>query len=288
MLNVIRMELYRLYKNKSCYIILFMIAIMALVNVFYISKGLNSSDGRGRLVIEPRQTWDLLDLPNLPLGINYDSRLLVNGTNTVTAFDEASVLLSSSLVLLSTGVFAIIFVIGGTTSGFMKNIASCIKKRRYIILSDIVALSVFILMEFAVLLLVTELASLIFIKQLSHGISIEQLRYMGLQLLLYIAYSELVLFVVTALKNAPISIILHIFFCWNFGTLLNYFIFHYCALFIKSSVPLNLLNYYLIPNIVLLSGNAPYGIGIRAFGVSIAAILLYGMFGIAVIEKRDI
>jgi hypothetical protein len=282
------MELYRLFKDKCFYVILLIIAFIAWSNVFYISKGLNTLDGRGWLSDEPRHTWDLLDSPHLLLGPNYDIGLLVNGTNTVTAFDEVSVLLSSSFVLLCTGVFTILFALSDTSSGFIKNIASCIKKRRFIIISKMIALSVFILMEFAALLLVTELVSLIYIKHLSHGVSLEQLRYIGLQFLLYIAYADFILLVMTSLKNAPISIILHIFFCWNSGTLINYFIFNYCALFLKSSFPLSFLNYYLVPNIVLLSVNSPYRICIRAFLVSIAAILFYSMLNIVVIEERDI
>lgn len=288
MLNVIRMDLHRLFKNKSFYVILFIIAFIAWSNVYYISKGLNSEDGRGWLSDEPRHTWDLLDLPNFPLGLNYDISLLVNGTGTVTAFDEASVLLSSSIVLLCTGVFAILFVFSERSSGYMKNIVSCVKRRHFIIISKMIAMSVLILMEFAALLLVTELASLIYVKNLSHGVSLGQLRYIGLQFLLYIAYTDLILLVMNALKNASVSIILHIFFCWNFGTLLNYFFFHFCASLLKSSLPLSFLNYAMIPNIILLSGNAPSGICIRAFLVSIAAILFYSMLNIAVIEKRDI
>lgn len=288
MLNIIKMYLFRLLKSRGFYFIIAIIAVIAWFNVYYISNCMSTENRKKMLSEEARDSWNIRDSEQLFLGINYDIGLLIDGKGTITVFNEASILLSSSIIPLFTGIFTILFASEECSCGYIKNLLSCVKKRRYLVISKIAAIAIIIAIEFAVLLLVTELASLLYLKQFFHSVTMEQLRYIGLQFLLYTAYSSLIMMVALTLKNQPVGIILNMFLSMNFGSIINFYFYNILAGLFNNIVLVNSLNYYIVPNIVMMSVNAPLAVGIRSVLIALAAILIYNSISIAVIEKSDI
>jgi hypothetical protein len=271
------MDLFRLFKSKSFYITLIIYAI-----ILWFVLDVMSFSGNTHVL---RDSWDAYHNFRLQL-INPELWKSENKIENVV--NVASSVLSGLLVIFFTGIYTILFVSSEESSRFIKNVVSGVKKRRFIILSKIMIMSIFIAMEFIILIIIIELSSFTGARHIGHTITFEQLRYIGLTFLLYIAFSTSIILLAYTVKNAAISMMINIFICFQLGTAIMLLLLKFFGKILKTNLIQKVANYSVMTNINLLSTNAPAEICFRGMIVAIAAILIYSRLSIIVIERRDI
>ncbi|SHK84232.1 ABC-2 family transporter protein [Anaerocolumna jejuensis DSM 15929] len=286
MLNIIRMELFRLLKSKSFYIIMIALVIMGFASAYLLNVRIHEVMEKGGKIQLNRTVVSVPEGGRYFIGINYNANSLIK--EKITVLEEVSVILSSAAVMLFTGVFTVLYISGEKSCGFTKNIVSCVKKRRFILYSQIITMSVFVLLEFLVLLLAAELGSLLFLDNFSYELPLEQLQCFGLKFLLYIAFTIFLILVSAAFKNNVLPVIISIFLSLGIITAVIG-----CAgdIIAKKSGydAFNYLEKYLVVrNIQVLSISSFAEIHLTVLLAALAAILVYSSIAAAVIEKRDI
>ncbi len=289
MLNVIKMDLYRMIKTKSFYVILMIIVVFMLFGSYMIDQDLSTLKEMAKdaeLQTDQAAGNGADTDKNVNLGISFDATPLMQ--DNITLLDEASVMLSSAILLFFTGIFAVLFVCGENSTGFIKNIISCTKKRRYVILSKTVVMSIFVVLETIILLIALSIGSSIFHSSVSMKLSLSFrfLQYVGLQCLLHIAFAIIIIMISVIVRSTAISMMISIGLSSGLGSL----IISYLSMLKIGSfhVGENLVKYFVTTNVQALTSQFTKDMGIRVLMVSLAAILLYNIISCVVMDKRDI
>jgi ABC-2 type transport system permease protein len=289
MLNVIKMDLYRMIKTKSFYVILMIIVVFMLFGSYMIDQDLSTLKEMAKdaeLQTDQAAGNGADTDKNVNLGISFDATPLMQ--DNITLLDEASVMLSSAILLFFTGIFAVLFVCGENSTGFIKNIISCTKKRRYVILSKTVVMSIFVVLETIILLIALSIGSSIFHSSVSMKLSLSFrfLQYVGLQCLLHIAFAIIIIMISVIVRSTAISMMTSIGLSSGLGSL----IISYLSMLKIGSfhVGENLVKYFVTTNVQALTSQFTKDMGIRVLMVSLAAILLYNIISCVVMDKRDI
>ncbi|MFT4145695.1 MAG: ABC transporter permease subunit [Mobilitalea sp.] len=284
MLNVIKMDLYRLIKTRSLYVILMIIAAFMMLNVYMLQREIEVLSFKQTETDNTQEVLKEDTTENVNLGISYDPSSLIRLDTTL--LDEVEVMLTSGIMLLFTGIFVVIYVCGENTSGYIKNLVTCTKRRWYIILSKTVAMSVFVLFELLVVLIMTGIASSIFIDSITLNISGHLLQYLGLQFLLHTAFAVIIIMVSVLTRSTAISMIISICLCSGIGSLVIGFIskLNINGHYIGAKLP----DYLITTNVQTLMSTPSSEMSIRVIAVSAIAILAYNLISCVVMEKRDI
>jgi hypothetical protein len=220
------------------------------------------------------------------IGINYNANSLIK--EKVTVWEEVSVMLSSAVVMLSTGIFAVLFISSENNCGFLKNIVNRVKKRRYILYADVIAMSVFVLLEFLIILLATGFGCILFPDNISFEMPMAQIQCIGLKLLLFIAFSVFLVLVSSVINNSAISMIICMFLSLGIITAVLGCTAELIAENFDNTSLEYLSDYMVVRNIQVLSISSLSEIGHRALLVVFGAVFAYGGMAAFVIEKRDI
>ncbi len=283
MLNVIKMDLYRLVKTRSLYVILIIIAAFMMLNVYMVQHELKKVQLEQG---EASASQEMLaeDSENSNLGISIDGSALVK--ESITLQDEVTVMASSGIMLLFTGIFVVIFVCGESTSGFIKNLVSSTKRRSYIIVSKTVVMSVFVLFELLVMLVMTGIASSIFLDNMTFDFSGKLFQYLGLLFLLHTAFAVVIILISVLTRSVAISMIISICLCTGIGALIIDFI---SGIKIAGhQIAAKLPDYLITTNVQSLRSTPSSEMIIRVISVSAIAIIVYNVISCIVMEKRDI
>jgi ABC-2 type transport system permease protein len=286
MLNIIKMELFRLLKSKSFYIIIIALTITGFFSAYLLNERMQEVMEKGGKIQLNRVVVSVPEGGRYFIGLNYNANYLIK--EKITVFEEMSVMLSSAVVMILTGIFTVLFITVQKSCGFTRNIMSCIKKKRYLLYAQIITISIFVLVEFFVLFLSTELGSILFLDNFSYGMPLPGLQCVGLKFLLYIAFSMLLILVSAVFKNNIMPVIISIFlslgiitaFIGCLGDIIakksGYNVFHY------------LDQYLVVRNIHVLAIHSFDEIHLTVLVTAVAAILVYSSVASVFIEKRDV
>ncbi len=110
MLNVIKMDFYRLFKTKSFYITQIIYLAVCALNIWSYSMIQNMSSSS-------------------------DNGIVITTTSTFVFSDYMNTLLCGGTAILFVVIFTVIFCGGEFKKGYIKNIASIVSKKQYIIIS---------------------------------------------------------------------------------------------------------------------------------------------------------
>lgn len=235
MLNMVKMDLFRLFKTKSLYVSL---AIMATVTVLFTYLLSNAFDqieaAAGAAKTETAGQPAASDDSDLSRGFSAGLHVSINteedsalppGMEDLIA-DHVTILsmlsdLSAGLLLgLFVVIFTVLFATADTTSGFIKNIGGQVPSRSVLILSKAVCLFVYTVVLFTVYLLVQGIATQLFFGYVKPGDTGELASYLAVQVLLHFALALFCMMLAVVIKNNVVSIIIAVLLCADFPTLL--------------------------------------------------------------------
>lgn len=281
MLNIIKMDLYRMFKTKSMYVIWIVLAAILLITTSLCKTDyelLNEKDAmKQEQVTEPT-------VDNINVGMMVT--LPTEPGKKVTVFDIFFANSQGKFYALFLVIFAVLFSTADISSGYIKNIGGQVGNRGSLIFSRSIALSVFSVLTMTGAFLFQAAANCIVFGELEWGNTKAILSYFVAELALHYALVLICMAIAIILKNNVISMVIAVCLTMNVMTIVygvvnsaiqkigiqNFQIYKYTITGKLSLLPMN------------PSGNEC----LAAFGVAIVFIVMMISVSSVVFQKRDI
>ena len=281
MLNIIKMDLYRMFKTKSMYVIWIVLAAILLITTSLCKTDyelLTEKDAmKQEQVTEPT-------VDNLNVGMMVT--LPTEPGEKVTVYDIFFANSQGKLYALLLVIFTVLFSTADISSGYIKNIGGQVRNRGTLISSRAIALAVFTVLTMAGAFLFQAAANGIFFGELEWGNTKASLSYFVTELALHYALVLICMAIAIILKNNVISMVIAVCLSMNVMNIVygvvnsaiqkigiqNFQIYKYTITGKLSLIPMN------------PSGNEC----LAAFGVAIVFIVMMISVSSVVFQKRDI
>ena len=281
MLNIIKMDLYRMLKTKSMYVIWIVLAAVLLITTFLCKTDyelLTEKDAmKQEQVTEPT-------VDNINVGMMVT--LPTEPGEKVTVYDIFFANSQGKLYALLLVIFTVLFSTADISSGYIKNIGGQVGNRGSLIFSRSIALSVFTVLTMTGAFLFQAAANCIVFGKLEWGNTKAILSYFVAELALHYALVLICMAIAIILKNNVISMVIAVCLTMNVMTIVygvvnsaiqkigiqNFQIYKYTITGKLSLLPMN------------PSGNEC----LAAFGVAMVFIVIMISVSSVVFQKRDI
>lgn len=283
MLNMIRMELYRMFKTKSLYVIWLVLAARILF-----TTGLSADEMKTYTMEEKQEMYEYAtgqqksDTVNLGMDVTVPTK----PGDTVSVFDLFYGNIKGKFLALFMVIFAVLYSTADMTSGFIKNIAGQVRDRRRLVFAKGVSLFVYTVLTMLIFTGIQTVSNALFFDEFVFGPVKEFLQYAGIQTLLHFAFLMIVMCIAIVLRNNVISMMLSVCLCMNVLVIFYSFLDNLIA---KAHIKnFHVLEYTVTGNISFLETNVTAKMAVTALAVSIAFIIVMIEVCSTVFKKRDI
>lgn len=283
MLNMIRMELYRMFKTKSMYVIWLVMAAGILF-----TTGLSAGEMKTYSMEEKQEMYEYAtgqqksDTVNLGMDVTVPTK----PGDTVSVFDLFYGNIKGKFLALFMVIFAVLYSTADMTSGFIKNIAGQVRDRRGLVFAKGVSLFVYTVLTMLIFTGIQTISNALFFDELVFGPVKEFLQYAGIQTLLHFALLIIVMCIAIVLRNNVISMMLSVCLCMNVLVIFYSFLDNLIA---KAHIKnFHVLEYTVTGNISFLETNVTAKMAVTALAVSIAFVIVMIEVCSTVFKKRDI
>ena len=283
MLNMIRMELYRMFKTKSLYVIW-----LVLTAGILFTTGLSADEMKTYTMEEKQEMYEYAtgqqksDTVNLGMDVTVPTK----PGDTVSVFDLFYGNIKGKFLALFMVIFAVLYSTADMTSGFIKNIAGQVRDRRGLVFAKGVSLFVYTVLTMLIFTGIQTISNALFFDELVFGPVKEFLQYAGIQTLLHFALLIIVMCIAIVLRNNVISMMLSVCLCMNVLVIFYSFLDNLIA---KAHIKnFHVLEYTVTGNISFLETNVTAKMAVTALAVSIAFVIVMIEVCSTVFKKRDI
>jgi len=283
MLNMIRMELYRMFKTKSLYVIWLVLAAGILF-----TTGLSADEMKTYTMEEKQEMYEYAtgqqksDTVNLGMDVTVPTK----PGDTVSVFDLFYGNIKGKFLALFMVIFAVLYSTADMTSGFIKNIAGQVRDRRRLVFAKGVSLFVYTVLTMLIFTGIQTVSNALFFDEFVFGPVKEFLQYAGIQTLLHFAFLMIVMCIAIVLRNNVISMMLSVCLCMNVLVIFYSFLDNLIA---KAHIKnFHVLEYTVTGNISFLETNVTAKMAVTALAVSIAFVIVMIEVCSTVFKKRDI
>lgn len=283
MLNMIRMELYRMFKTKSLYVIWLVLAAGILF-----TTGLSADEMKTYTMEEKQEMYEYAtgqqksDTVNLGMDVTVPTK----PGDTVSVFDLFYGNIKGKFLALFMVIFAVLYSTADMTSGFIKNIAGQVRDRRGLVFAKGVSLFVYTVLTMLIFTGIQTISNALFFDELVFGPVKEFLQYAGIQTLLHFALLIIVMCIAIVLRNNVISMMLSVCLCMNVLVIFYSFLDNLIA---KAHIKnFHVLEYTVTGNVSFLETNVTAKMAVTALAVSIAFVIVMIEVCSTVFKKRDI
>lgn len=223
MFNAIRMDVYRLFKTKSTYIILVIMIALSVMGTGLMSVMTEMTEAEGQQV-QTEQMSDNVGYAGDDDQLYEDtegaqSQVSVSVSESDPDENDNSVLsfVMSDISGLQAGLFIIIFTVlfsmADINSGFIKSIGGQVKGRGVLIASKMVAIAIFTAIVIIADFLTQLIAVNIFFDDAAVGSASEIVRLLSSQFVLNFALAVLMMAIAMIIKNNVVSMIIGVCMC---------------------------------------------------------------------------
>lgn len=252
MINIVKMDIYRLFKTKAFYII-GVVFVGFVILLTYFSYELGDAEGIGT---------------NLKIYVDYTMSFTIMVYTVVIA------------------VFSVLFTTAESSSGYIKNIGGQISARSILILSKAVALLVYNIIMFVIYFIVQIIVNKIFFGYIEFsGEPKEFAEYVAIQILLHFALALLCMMVAVVIRKngiaMTIAVILGLRITGNFYEGINMLFDNFEAFDISKYLLIGNMNSLLYAEDISSVASGAIIVGICFAAVSLLVSCLF-------FEKRDI
>ena len=281
MLNIIKMDLYRMFKTKSMYVIWIVLAAILLITTFLCKTDyelLTEKDAmKQEQVTEPT-------VDNINVGMMVT--LPTEPGEKVTVFDIFFANSQGKFYALFLVIFAVLFSTADISSGYIKNIGGQVGNRGSLIFSRSIALSVFSVLTMTGAFLFQAAANCIVFGKLEWGNTKAILSYFVAELALHYALVLICMAIAIILKNNVISMVIAVCLTMNVMTIV-YGVVN--SVIQKIGIQnFQIYKYTITGKLSLLPMNPSGNECLAAFGVAIVFIVMMISVSSVVFQKRDI
>ena len=211
MINVIKMDLYRMAKQKISYILL-----IALAAFLVFSVAMTKEDMAMTQTPMTAEQASEEAMGNFGLYLNVPSA----SAQTVTVDLEVFSHMASRAPAIFTAIFAVIFLTADLQTGYIKNIAGQIEKRQRLIYSKAAVLAVYTAAAFVVTLITIALSCAAFFGRAAVESLPKLMVYMAGEYMLYLAFGCIILCLAVIIRNHAVAVALAICLCMNIQVIL--------------------------------------------------------------------
>lgn len=279
MSRAIKLELYRLRRNKYPWIILILSSLMVIGSVYMTKVDyhyyINDKAALENLKINFTQiNWgiyvgsvipDWLDLGYIPI-----TELFMRN-------------IQSKILLMFQTVFIVMYIGDELKSSFLKNINQVFPKKIELTLGKVAIICVYTLAIFITNFIIMSLSFYFmegYLKFTEIGIFI---KYILTEYLLYITYSIIIMFLAYLIRNSAVTLIIGLLESAGILQIIDT-IFHQ----ISGNLSFSIMNYLISGNIVLLSIDSSDSIYLRVTLLSIIYLIIMIILNTMILSKRDI
>ena len=281
MLNIIKMDLYRMLKTKSMYVIWIVLAAILLITTFLCKTDyelLTEKDAmKQEQVTEPT-------VDNINVGMMVT--LPTEPGEKVTVYDIFFANSQGKLYALLLVIFTVLFSTADISSGYIKNIGGQVGNRGSLIFSRSIALSVFTVLTMTGAFLFQAAANCIVFGELEWGNTKAILSYFVTELALHYALVLICMAIAIILKNNVISMVIAVCLSMNVMTIV-YGVIN-SAIQKIGIQNFQIYKYTITGKLSLLPMNPSGNECLAAFGVAIVFIVMMISVSSVVFQKRDI
>ena len=281
MLNMIKMDLYRMFRTKSMYVVWIVLAVSVLFTTFMCKidyDSLSKEDTvRQEQFAEPTAE-------NINVGMMVT--LPTEPGEKVTVYDIFFANSQGKFYALFLVIFAVMFSTADIGSGYIKNIGGQVRSRRNLIFSKASVLFVYTTVTMLLYFIIQIIAQQMYFGYLEWGNGSELLRYFGIQILLHYALVLISMAIAVVLNSNVFSMTIVICLCMNTMIVLYGVINH---LIQKAGVEnFQILKYTVTGKIALLSMSPTNKECLTAVVIAAAFGIVVTLLTAWVFRKRDI
>lgn len=279
--NLLKMDLYRMFKSKVTWLCILGTAIMMLSSVFLTSSDIKyyTSHQEELKQIEENagggEDWGIYIGSVMPMWCKGAEAPVV---------DLIANNVQSKILLIFLVVFLVDFVSGENKSGFLLNIAGQVSNRGYIIISKIVITAIYSFIQLLSTCAIIGLSSKLFLGYINLDRITDFIPFITMQLLLQIAFGTLIIFIVTLTKSTIASLVISILLSSGIVQVADP-LFRIVLNKLKS---FSIMYYTISGNIGQLSVGSSSTIYLRSLAITALVIIVTSAISIYLIQKRDV
>ena len=281
MLNIIKMDLYRMLKTKSMYVIWIVLAAILLITTSLCKTDYELSTEKDAMKQE-QVTEPTVDNINVGMMVT----LPTEPGEKVTVYDIFFANSQGKLYALLLVIFTVLFSTADISSGYIKNIGGRVRNRGTLIFSRAIALAVFTVLTMAGAFLFQAAANGIVFGELEWGNTKAILSYFVTELALHYALVLICMAIAIILKNNVISMVIAVCLSMNVMTIV-YGVIN-SAIQKIGIQNFQIYKYTITGKLSLLPMNPSGNECLAAFGVAIVFIVMMISVSSVVFQKRDI
>lgn len=283
MLNLIRMEISRLIKTKSTFIIFF-----AVVLSFGVMIGLVDYTTRNMDEIPPSQTMENETYENgTNVYVNIDSEKMDKLSDSGEEFIISGFSQSTYLIFLI--VFGSLFFTSPYSHGFVKNFLGMTKNKSSYVFASFITASLYVIVSFAIAAILLTLAT----PHINDGMFVfsdykRLFKILLVELFSHLSYLSFILLIANITRSSSKTLMVSMLYPTIFFNFLLGMGTNFLNLFINLPEDFYLGNYLNIGNIIGTSFASTNAELIRSLIVSFVIILISLLASSAIIKKKDI
>lgn len=213
MLNCIKMDLYRMFRMKSFFVIGFALLIGVFFTTFMSVQDYNMM--KEELEKNPQGYEQEITSDEEPVNLGMDVTLPTRAGDLVTVYDQIYANLHGKFIALFMVIFAVLFSTSDLSSGYIKNIGGQMKNRGNLILSKAVALLIYTVMTMLFYLIVQIVAQAVCFRNLNMGPLKEVMIYTTIQTLLHYTLLLICMAIAIITRSKVFSMTFAVLFCMN-------------------------------------------------------------------------
>lgn len=210
MFNMIRMELYRMFKTKSMYVIWAIMALVVILTTSLTASEYVDSEAQAEYY-EAAEEIAQEGSANIGMTVTVPTE----PGEKVTVYDLFFGNVQAKFIALFIVIFAVLFSTADLNSGYIKNIGGQVKSRDRLILAKMVSLFVYTVCTIGVFGIIQAISNRIAFGYLEWGPVDDFLKYFGITTLLHFALAMICMMVAIILRNNVVSMILAVCMCMN-------------------------------------------------------------------------
>lgn len=281
MLNMIRMELFRMFKTKSLYVIW-----MVMAACVFLTNSLSAEEILTFSMEEKQEMYEAAMDGEESGNLGMDVTLPTKPGEDVSVFDGFYANVKGKFIALFMVIFTVLYATADITSGYVKNIAGQVRNRGNLIFAKAAALLLYVVLTMLLFIGVQMLSNAISYQKLVMGPGKEFFQYAAMQTLLHFALVMVIMCVAVVLRNNVISMMISVCVCMNVLIMLYGVVDQ--AVEKLGIHDFHMMDYTVSGKIVTLGMNAaPKTIGMAAL-VGIVFIVVMLAISMTVFQKRDI
>lgn len=284
MFNCIKMDLYRMFRMKSFYVIGI---ILAAATFFTTSMSvldynmMKEEAGQNSQVYEQETSSD-----EEPVNLGMDVTIPTRPGEMVTVYDQVYANLHGKFIALFMVIFAVLFSASDLSSGYIKNIGGQMKNRGNLILSKAVALFIYTVLTMLFYLCIQTVAQAVCFHELQLGSLRDLAVYSAIQILLHYVLLLICMAITIITRSKVFSMAFAVLFCMNVMVILYSTVDKILARF--GIEDFNMLQYTVTGRMALLEMAPSAGGCVKALTVAVVFGLAVPALSSQIFRKRDI